>query len=132
MATKTLYARLTVHREGDDLIAQIVTDTASHSRTLKPGRYFRPGWRLEQALRFAYANGWSCAEGSNWFLHEGADTRRLERVVELCPNGQDPDECSEIDPCESCWQDQQDEGDVIEESMGLRHIHAGCGLDCDR
>jgi hypothetical protein len=37
-----------------------------------------------------------------------------------CPNGQDQSECREIDPCESCWQDQQGEGDMIEESMGLR------------
>ncbi|MFB7594624.1 hypothetical protein [Streptomyces sp. NPDC056160] len=39
---------------------------------------------------------------------------------ELCPNGQPRPECSESDPCESCWQDQQDEGDAIEASMGLR------------
>ncbi len=39
----------------------------------------------------------------------------------LCPNGQDRQECTEIDPCESCYQDSQDEGDEIEESMGLRN-----------
>jgi hypothetical protein len=42
-----------------------------------------------------------------------------------CPNGQNRRECSEIDPCEMCWQDQQDEGDMIEESMGLRSS-GGC------
>ena len=41
--------------------------------------------------------------------------------VELCPNGQPyGSECREIDPCEACWQDQQEEGDEIERSMGLR------------
>ncbi len=39
---------------------------------------------------------------------------------DLCPNGQSREECTEIDPCETCWQDQQAEGDMIEESMGLR------------
>lgn len=39
---------------------------------------------------------------------------------DLCPNGQDGTECREIDPCEMCWQDQQDEGDEIEESMDIR------------
>ncbi|WP_212747233.1 hypothetical protein [Streptomyces montanus] len=38
---------------------------------------------------------------------------------ELCANGQPRSECSETDPCEPCWQDQQEEGDAIEASMGL-------------
>jgi hypothetical protein len=39
---------------------------------------------------------------------------------ELCPNGQDlGTECREIDPCESCQQDIDEEGDRIEASMGL-------------
>lgn len=37
----------------------------------------------------------------------------------LCENGQDQDECSELDPCESCWSCQQEETDQIERSMGL-------------
>ncbi|MFK0179628.1 hypothetical protein ACIQVR_27080 [Streptomyces xanthochromogenes] len=41
-------------------------------------------------------------------------------AVELCSNGQPRPECSESDPCEPCWQDQQEEGDAIEASMGLR------------
>jgi hypothetical protein len=42
--------------------------------------------------------------------------------AEPCPNGQPRSECTEIDPCESCWQDQQDEGDAIEITMGLRGL----------
>lgn len=38
---------------------------------------------------------------------------------ELCPNGQARTECTELDPCETCWQDSQDEGDAIEASMWL-------------
>lgn len=38
----------------------------------------------------------------------------------ICPNGQDHDECTEIDPCEPCWQGEQEWGDLVEESMGLR------------
>lgn len=41
-------------------------------------------------------------------------------MTDKCPNGQTYPECSEIDPCEPCWQDQQEEADMIEESMGLR------------
>lgn len=37
-----------------------------------------------------------------------------------CPNGQTSPECTEIDPCETCWQDEQEWGDLVEESMGLR------------
>lgn len=44
----------------------------------------------------------------------------IEDDEDLCPNGQSRSECSEIDPCEMCWQDQNEEGDMIEESMGLR------------
>lgn len=40
---------------------------------------------------------------------------------ELCPNGQPiGTECREIDPCEMCQQDLDEEGDKIEASMGLR------------
>ncbi|MGW0333532.1 hypothetical protein ACWD0J_16945 [Streptomyces sp. NPDC003011] len=41
---------------------------------------------------------------------------------ELCPNGQPRSECTESDPCETCWQDQHDEGDVIETSLGLQGL----------
>lgn len=68
-----------------------------------------------------------------WIAKDGSLSRysRSEVTVEYpqpegvkddedtCPNGQDRDECSETDPCESCWQDQQEEGDMIEESMGF-------------
>lgn len=37
----------------------------------------------------------------------------------MCPNGQTHTECTELDPCETCWQDSQDYGDAIEASMGL-------------
>lgn len=41
-------------------------------------------------------------------------------AVSLCENGQDRSECTEIDPCETCEQDLQDEAEKIERSMGLR------------
>lgn len=40
---------------------------------------------------------------------------------DLCPNGQRYPECTETDPCESCWQDDNEEGDMIERSMGLNN-----------
>ena len=43
-----------------------------------------------------------------------------ESQVTRCDNGQTPQECTEIDPCEACQQDADEEGDKIEESMGLR------------
>lgn len=61
-------------------------------------------------------------------LEDGSQVKiDLHRMVEittedsdLCPNGQDMTECGETDPCEMCWQDQNEEGDRIEASMGLR------------
>lgn len=40
--------------------------------------------------------------------------------VTRCGNDQTRDECTEIDPCESCQQDIDAEGDAMEESMCLR------------
>ncbi|MFB7836178.1 hypothetical protein [Streptomyces sp. NPDC056056] len=39
-----------------------------------------------------------------------------------CPNGNQPPECTEIDPCEACAQDEDEEAAMIEASMGL---HSG-------
>jgi len=45
----------------------------------------------------------------------------IEEESEVCPNGQPwGTECREIDPCEMCQQDIDEEGDLIEASMGLR------------
>jgi hypothetical protein len=38
-----------------------------------------------------------------------------------CPNGNRPPECTEIDPCEPCAQDEDAEAEQIEASMGLRN-----------
>ncbi|MCM2392630.1 hypothetical protein [Streptomyces albipurpureus] len=48
------------------------------------------------------------------------DFMAAQPAGELRPNGQPRPECSESDPCEPCWQDQQEEGDAIESSMSLR------------
>ncbi|MFF3959149.1 hypothetical protein ACFYY1_39045 [Streptomyces sp. NPDC001890] len=37
-----------------------------------------------------------------------------------CPHDNRPPECSEIDPCEPCAQDEDAEAEEIERSMGLR------------
>lgn len=132
MATKIQYAKIALHQRGEDLVAVITTDSGhTTEKVLTKPRYERPGWRLDKALRFAFSKGWRIASGGlYWYMHEGLETRSLEREVELCPNGQGPDECSEIDPCESCWQDEQDEGDMIEESMGLGNTCHGCTGTC--
>ncbi|MEU7031603.1 hypothetical protein AB0A60_33510 [Streptomyces sp. NPDC046275] len=36
-----------------------------------------------------------------------------------CPNGNQPPECTAIDPCEACAQDEDEEAAMIEASMGL-------------
>ncbi|MDF3303070.1 hypothetical protein [Streptomyces tropicalis] len=38
----------------------------------------------------------------------------------MCPNSNRPPECTEIDPCEACAQDEDEEAAMIEASMGLR------------
>lgn len=63
------------------------------------------------------------------------DLHRAVNVItkddeDLCPNGQDMTECGETDPCEMCWQDQNEEGDAIEESMGLRSSSDGGCKGC--
>jgi hypothetical protein len=59
-------------------------------------------------------------EGRWRIFYEPAWTPPRKDDPELCPNGQGRRECTEIDPCESCYQDDQEEGDMIERSMGLR------------
>lgn len=54
-------------------------------------------------------------------LHgKAADEVRDALKYDRCPNGNTAPECTEIDPCEPCAQDADEEGDRIEQSMGLR------------
>lgn len=110
MATE--YAKLSLNQRPEGLYAVITASGVSTEKLLVPSKYPAPGWRLTKALRFAFNSGWQIAEGSlNWYMYEGMETRSLSREVEdtedanLCPNGQD----------------SQEEGDEIEESMGLRN-----------
>lgn len=63
-----------------------------------------------------------------WFKPGSPEERlnvRLVHVIakselERCDNGQTREECTEADLCVACEQDRDEEGDAIEESMGLR------------
>lgn len=123
MATSTQYAHLTIHMDRVGLRAHITTTDGRLVawKAMRPSRYPQPGWLLRKAMRFALDSGWRPQETSTeWYVRDGVQTRNLEREVELCPNGQTPDECREIDPCEACTQDGDEWGDLCEESMGLR------------
>ncbi|MBD3004645.1 hypothetical protein [Streptomyces sp. 5-10] len=78
--------------------------------------------QLAEVLRLAHHAAWDAGfhttaptELADWMIKELRDA-----AGDRCPNGQLAPECTEIDLCESCWQDQQDEGDAIERSMELR------------
>ncbi|WP_327357771.1 hypothetical protein [Streptomyces sp. NBC_01304] len=89
---------------------------ASHHCTLPPNRFLPCGCCPHQVCKDCErcAHTCECRTGGTPAQPAGA------AAGELCPNGQPRLECSESDPCEPCWQDQQPEGDVIEASMGLR------------
>lgn len=88
---------------------------ATHRCTLPPNRFLPCGCCPHQVCEDCERCAHTCECGTG-----GTPAQPAGAAGELCPNGQPRPECSESDPCEPCWQDQQEEGDAIEASMGLR------------
>ncbi|WP_340375854.1 hypothetical protein U5640_12295 [Streptomyces sp. SS7] len=88
---------------------------ATHRCTLPPNRFLPCGCCPHQVCEDCERCAHTCECGTG-----GTPAQPAGAAGELCPNGQPSPECSESDPCEPCWQDQQEEGDAIEASMGLR------------
>ncbi|MFJ4622247.1 hypothetical protein [Streptomyces sp. NPDC088812] len=87
----------------------------AHRCTLPPNRFLPCGCCPHQVCEDCERCAHTCECGTG-----GTPAQPAGAAGELCPNGQPRPECSESDPCEPCWQDQQEEGDAIEASMGLR------------
>lgn len=87
------------------------TAEATHRCTLPPNRFLPCGCCPHQVCEDCERCAHTCECGIGETPSGDAG--------ELCPNGQPRPECSESDPCEPCWQYQQEEGDAIEASMGL-------------
>lgn len=90
-------------------------DEVTHRCTLPPNRFLPCGCCPHQVCEDCGDCAHTCECGTG-----GTPAQAAGAAGELCPNGQPRPECSESDPCEPCWQDQQEEGDAIEASMGLR------------
>ncbi|MFM9477326.1 MULTISPECIES: hypothetical protein [Streptomyces] len=88
---------------------------ATHRCTLPPNRFLPCGCCPHQVCEDCERCAHTCVCGTG-----GTPAQPAGAAGELCPNGQPRPECSESDPCEPCWQDQQEEGDAIEASMGMR------------
>lgn len=48
-------------------------------------------------------------DGTTVYVDNWTGVHLLTEDEDLCPNGQNSSECREIDPCEMCWQDANEE-----------------------
>jgi hypothetical protein len=98
-------------------MAKIIRTSAPLLRTGQTFKFGEDKQGVVRTLRILV----TLEDGSEVFLPLHAAVDVIDDDPELCPNGQPwGTECKEIDPCEMCQQDLDEEGDKIEASMGLR------------